>query len=146
MRQQRLRFLETLPRPPAQRRKEVDVSMVSNIPVEPVSVAMSQRPGAAEPSNLARSADRRRWLPRRSRADVQLIGRVGADPDVRFANEASDGAWARFSVATEAPNGHDDVPDWHTVIVHDRLAQFVARYVTRGRLVHVMGWLTYHAV
>jgi single-stranded DNA-binding protein len=36
-----------------------------------------------------------------------------------------------------------EAPDWHTVIVRDGLAQFVARHVTRGRLVHVMGWLTY---
>jgi single-strand DNA-binding protein len=91
----------------------------------------------------ASSSDQHRWIPRWSRADVQLIGRVGADPDIRFAVETGGGAWARFSVATEAPHGPDDVPDWHTVIVHDRLAQFVARYVSKGRLVHVVGWLTY---
>jgi single-strand DNA-binding protein len=91
-------------------------------------------------------ADLRRWSARCSRANVQLIGRVGGDPDVRFAGEASGGAWARFSVATESPDGNADAPDWHTVIVRDRLAQFVARYVTRGRLVHVSGWLTYRLV
>jgi len=72
-----------------------------------------------------------------------LIGRIGAEPDIRFASEGSGRTWARFSVATEAPYSSEDAPDWHTVIAHDRLAQFVARYVTRGRLVHVIGWLTY---
>ena len=92
------------------------------------------------------SPGQRLWFPRRSRADVQLIGRVGADPQIRFAGEDGNRAWARFSVATEAPHAAPDVPDWHTVIVRHRLAEFVARHVTRGRLVHVIGWLTYRVV
>src|SRR5207237_9892559 len=90
--------------------------------------------------------DQRRWCARYARANVQLIGRVGGDPDIRFAGEASVSAWARFSVATECLDANADAPDWHTVIVRDRLAQFVARYLTRGRLVHVSGWLTYRLV
>jgi single-strand DNA-binding protein len=96
--------------------------------------------------NTSGLADQRRWSARCSRANVQLIGRVGGDPDVRFAGEASGGAWARFSVATDSPDTDVDEPDWHAVIVRDRLAQFVARYLTRGRLVHVSGWLTYRLV
>ena len=37
-------------------------------------------------------------------------------------------------------------PDWHSVIVRDRLAQYVGRYLTKGRLVHVVGRLTYRPV
>src|SRR5258708_10207804 len=107
---------------------------------------MSEPPQTSESKNPGGVADQRRWSARRSRANVQLIGRVGGDPDVRFAGEASGSAWARFSVATESPDGNADAPDWHTVIVRDRLAQFVARYLTRGRLVHVSGWLTYRLV
>ena len=107
---------------------------------------MSEPPQASTSKNTRGLADHRRWSARCSRANVQLIGRVGGDPDVRFAGEASGGAWARFSVATESPDGNTDAPDGHTVIVRDRLAQFVARYLTRGRLVHVSGWLTYHLV
>jgi single-stranded DNA-binding protein len=77
---------------------------------------------------------------------VQLVGRVGAEPDVRFAGEGADRAWAKFSVATEAPYANSETPDWHAVIVRDRLAQFVTRHVTKGRLVHVVGWLTYRVV
>jgi len=90
--------------------------------------------------------DRHRWTPRWSRADVQLIGRVGTDPEVRFSGEADGRAWARLRIATENPGGSEDSPDWHTVIVRDRLAQFAARYITRGRLVHVAGWLTYRTL
>jgi single-strand DNA-binding protein len=105
---------------------------------------MSEPPQTSESKNPGGVADQRRWDARYSRANVLLIGRVGGDPDVRFAGEASGTAWARFSVATESPDGN--APDWHTVIVRDRLAQFVARYLTRGRLVHVSGWLTYRLV
>ena len=104
---------------------------------------MSEPPQTSGSKNPGSVADQRRWSARRSRANVQLIGRVGSDPDVRFAGEASGRAWARFSIATDSPDGNEDAPDWHNVIVRDRLAQFVARYLTRGRLVHVSGWLTY---
>src|SRR5215471_6564748 len=85
--------------------------------------------------------DRVRRRVRCSRADVQLIGRVGSDPDIQFPLEGSGRVWARCSVATDSRYDDDDRPDWHTVIVRDRLAQFVARYLTRGRLVNVTGWL-----
>jgi single-strand DNA-binding protein len=77
---------------------------------------------------------------------VQLIGRVGCDPDIRFPSEGSDRVWAHFTVATDSRHDDDDRPDWHTVIVRDRLAQFVARYLTRGRLVHVTGRLSYRRI
>jgi single-strand DNA-binding protein len=107
---------------------------------------VAERTPSATSTDPGNRTAARAWYARRSRADVQLIGRVGGDPDVRFATEASGRAWARFAVATEAPERAEDVPDWHTVIARDRLAQFVARYVTRGRLVHVTGWLTYRTV
>jgi len=76
-----------------------------------------------------------------------LIGRLGANPDVRLPTEPDGRAWARVSVATERPQGEPEgPPDWHTVIARDRLAQFVARYLTKGRLVYVAGWLTYRPV
>ena len=94
----------------------------------------------------AASTERRRWFPRRSRADVQLVGRVGAEPDIRFAGEGGDRAWARFSVATESPDAERGAPDWHSVVARDRLAQYLARYLTKGRLVHVVGRLTYRPI
>ena len=90
--------------------------------------------------------NRARRRVRCSRADVQLIGRVGSDPDIHFPSEGRGRVWARFSVATDSRYDDDDRPDWHTVIVRDRLAQFIARYLTRGRLVHVIGWLRYRRI
>ena len=71
---------------------------------------------------------------------------LAVTPDIRFPSEGSGRTWARFSVATDSRYGDDDRPDWHTVIVSDRLAQFVARYLTRGRLVQVTGWLSYRRI
>lgn len=81
-------------------------------------------------------------------ARVFLIGRLGADPDLRFPEPASEGeephgAWARLRVATDRPGPKDAQPetDWHTVICRDRLAAFAGRYLTKGRLVFVSGGL-----
>src|SRR5690348_4513223 len=93
-----------------------------------------QHKQTAAPQAKLPDAARPRSGRHRSRADVQVIGRVGGDPDIHFPSEGSGRVWARFSVATESRSGDGDRPDWHTVIVRDRLAQFVARYLTRGRL------------
>jgi single-strand DNA-binding protein len=109
---------------------------------------MSEEHEHAQAAMQARrpDVDRFRRRVRCSRADVQLIGRVGSDPDIHFASEGSGRVWARFSVATDSRYGDDDRPDRHTVIVRDRLAQFVARYLSKGRLVHVIGWLSYRHI
>lgn len=80
---------------------------------------------------------------------VVLVGRVGADPDLRY-SEPDDRAdrrhaWARFRLATEQPTARaaQPGPDWHTVTCHDRLAEFAGTYLARGRLVLVAGALTY---
>ena len=103
--------------------------------------------GRHQAQSSASDSTHGRWSPRWSRAEVRLIGRVGGTPDVRLPTEPDGRAWARLSVATERPHGEPDAPpDWHTVIARDRLAQFVARYITQGRLVYVAGWLTYRPV
>ena len=104
-------------------------------PVYSAESAAALTPGdqPALAANVNARLDRRSWIPRWSRADVQPIGRVGADPEVRFTQEEGERAWARLSLATESPSAPAETPDWHTVIVHDRLAQFAARYVTKAR-------------
>ena len=80
---------------------------------------------------------------------VVLVGRVGADPELRYAEPDQDAdrrrAWARFRLATERPGRGPDAAatDWHAVSCRDRLAEFAGTYLAKGRLVLVTGALTY---
>lgn len=80
---------------------------------------------------------------------VVLVGRLGADPDLRYAEPEAGAdrrhAWARFRIATDRPvaRGTEPQTDWHTVTCRDRLAEFAGTYLARGRLVLVAGALVY---
>lgn len=65
-----------------------------------------------------------------------LIGRLGHDPELRRGERHT---VCRFSLATDRP-GHDD-PDWHKVVCWDALAENVAKFMGKGRLVCVEGQL-----
>jgi single-strand DNA-binding protein len=69
---------------------------------------------------------------------VQIIGRLGADPDLI---RGEWGTRCRLSIATDNPG--DAAPDWHRVIVWDALAETCAQYLEKGRLVHVEGSIHY---
>ncbi len=75
---------------------------------------------------------------------VILVGRLGADPDVRYA--ASGTAVAKFSVATnEAVQGADgnweEKTEWHRVVVFGKTAEHCGNYLSKGRLVYIEGRL-----
>jgi single-strand DNA-binding protein len=76
---------------------------------------------------------------------VELIGRLGQDPDTRFT--AGGQAITRLSLATDRPvrPGTQAETDWHQVVCWDKLAEFAGRYLARGRLVFVAGRLTYRS-
>ncbi len=73
---------------------------------------------------------------------VQLIGRLGADPEGRF---TSGGVQVvTLSLATNRQwQGKDgslqEETDWHTVVAWDKLAQLCAEYLSKGRLIYVEG-------
>jgi single-strand DNA-binding protein len=74
---------------------------------------------------------------------VHLIGRLGADPELRYLPEGQ--ALARLRVATDRPAraGAEPETDWHSVVCWERLAEFCVEYLTTGRLVFVTGRLAY---
>jgi single-strand DNA-binding protein len=74
---------------------------------------------------------------------VELIGRVGATPDVSFRLEGD--TVARLSVATDraSASGSETQAEWHHVVCFGRLGQFAGQHVTKGRLVFVAGRLSY---
>lgn len=74
---------------------------------------------------------------------VELIGRLGRDPEMRYTAEGH--AVTTFSVATDRPAkaGAEPETDWHQVVAWRKLGEFAGEYLTKGRLVFVAGRLTY---
>lgn len=74
---------------------------------------------------------------------VQLIGRVGKDPEVRYATNGD--AIANFTVATserykDKQTGEAvEKTEWHNVSAFRRLGEIVGEYVKKGALIYIEG-------
>ena len=73
---------------------------------------------------------------------VQLIGRLGADPEMR--NTQAGMTVATFGLATSRQwPGKDgtmqEETEWHNIVVWDKLAQLCGDFLTKGRLVYIEG-------
>lgn len=74
---------------------------------------------------------------------VQIIGRVGKDPEMRYATNGD--AIANFTVAT--PERYEDKQtgeavektEWHNVSAFRRLAEIIGEYVHKGSLIYIEG-------
>lgn len=74
---------------------------------------------------------------------VMLLGRLGADPEVRYMPSGS--AVANIRIATN--DGYKDkqsgqfveTTEWHRVVLFGRLAEIAGQYLQKGRLVFVEG-------
>jgi single-strand DNA-binding protein len=79
---------------------------------------------------------------------VQLIGRLGGDPEMRITTSGM--AVTTFSLATDRQwqdreGNMREETDWHTVVAWDRLGQICNEHLTKGRLVFVEGRLRYRS-
>ncbi len=74
---------------------------------------------------------------------VMLIGRLGADPEIRYT--ASGTAVVNLRIATDSPvkrgDNWESETEWHRVVAWDRLAEFCGEYLSKGRLVYIEGRL-----
>ncbi len=74
---------------------------------------------------------------------VMLIGRLGADPEIRYTQNGT--AVATLSVATNfrVKRGEEweDQTEWHRVIAWNRLAEIASEYMSKGTKVYVEGRL-----
>lgn len=75
---------------------------------------------------------------------VQLIGRLGADPELKYTQSGM--AVATFNVATNRQwPGKDgtmqEETEWHTIVAWDKLAQLCSELLVKGRLIFVQGRL-----
>ena len=77
-----------------------------------------------------------------------IIGRLGADPDMRYSPDGS--AVAKFNVATDEPEKQSDGtwkerPEWHRVVAFGKTAENCGTYLTKGKQVYVEGRLRTNA-
>ncbi len=71
---------------------------------------------------------------------VTLLGRVGADPELRQTNGGT--AVVQLRLATDRyskANGGQSETDWHMVVIWSKTAEAVAKYVGKDDRVHVSG-------
>jgi len=72
---------------------------------------------------------------------VILIGRLGADPEVRYTQAGK--PTASFTLATSETWKKDgekkEKTEWHKIVTWDKLAEICGQYLTKGKLVFVEG-------
>jgi single-strand DNA-binding protein len=70
---------------------------------------------------------------------VTLVGRVGADPDVKFFESGS--VVCNLTLAVKRRSSRDDKPDWFNLELWGKTAEVAANYVRKGSLIGVSGAL-----
>ena len=75
---------------------------------------------------------------------VLLIGRLGADPEVRYTPDGT--MVVNFRIATEETYKNKQgekvsKTEWHRIVVFGRLAEICGNYLGKGRLVFIEGKL-----
>lgn len=75
---------------------------------------------------------------------VILVGRLGADPEVKTIGQGS--TVAQFNVATsetwiDKNNQKQERTEWHRVVVWAKLAEICGKHLSKGRQVYVEGRL-----
>ncbi len=72
---------------------------------------------------------------------VELLGRVGNDPELRHTQAGTAVTQLRLATDRRTEQGQSET-DWHTVVCWGRQAESVCQYVARGGRVYVSGRLS----
>ena len=75
---------------------------------------------------------------------VILIGRLGADPEVRYT--ATGGAVTNFNMATneswtDKSGQKQEKTEWHKIVVWGKMAEICGQYLSKGRQAYIEGKL-----
>lgn len=75
---------------------------------------------------------------------VILVGRLGQDPEVRYAPSGT--AVANFTIATnevrrDRDGNNQEITDWHKIVAFGKTAEFLEQYIKKGDMVYVEGKL-----
>ncbi len=76
---------------------------------------------------------------------VTLLGRVGTDPELRSTKSGTAVVQLRLATDRYSKSNETTETDWHSVVLWDKTAEAVARYVAKGDRVHVTGRLQQHS-
>ena len=71
---------------------------------------------------------------------VELLGRVGADPETRYSQTGTAVTTLRLATDRRRQNG-DTEADWHSIVCWGKQAEAVAQYVKKGNRLFVAGSL-----
>lgn len=74
---------------------------------------------------------------------VMLIGRLGADPEIRYTQDGTPVASLSLATNRSVKKGDqwEDETDWHRVIAWRKLAEICERYLNKGSQIYVEGQL-----
>ena len=73
---------------------------------------------------------------------VELLGRVGAEPEMRYTSNGT--AVTNLSLATDRPRKDgESTTDWHRVVCWAKLAETINQYVGKGDRLYVTGRLVH---
>ncbi|MFV0421771.1 single-stranded DNA-binding protein [Oleidesulfovibrio sp.] len=75
---------------------------------------------------------------------VMLIGRLGADPELKYSQSGTPVARLRIATSetyTDREGNRQETTEWHTVVVFQRQAENCANYLSKGSMVYVEGSL-----
>lgn len=70
---------------------------------------------------------------------VNLVGRAGADPEVRYFESGN--VLCKLSLAVNRPTSKTDKPDWFNLEIWGKTAETAANFVRKGSLIGIQGSL-----
>lgn len=68
---------------------------------------------------------------------VNLVGRCGGDPEVRYFESGN--VVCNLTLAVNRPTSRDDKPDWFNLELWGKTAEVAANYVKKGSLIGIQG-------
>lgn len=72
---------------------------------------------------------------------VILLGRLGKNPEIRFAQSGT--AVLNCSLATSKKIKGEDITQWHRLVAFGKTAAIIERYVTKGDQLAIEGEISY---
>lgn len=70
---------------------------------------------------------------------VNLVGRAGRDPEIRYFESGK--VVCNLTMAVNRPTSKDTEPDWFNLEIWDKTAEVAANYVHKGSLIGIEGSL-----